>query len=282
MTPKPQQEFFPITKEELYRVKNDCVHPEINACSEICEHFNRVGDMPCTFSANALIDEILSRPLTKASEPGQHCLIIHSCLECPNRMEMRYLYKPYGMMVLSPSEEISDCDDRYVCTETDDDTEIKLQSGENIPRWCPLPRSPVILTETSDALTADYLKGKADGRAKIKIKKKVPSSKELILLAEHDWHCREERRHLYPMIPWTHGWMTGFLTADKPDWSKEHDAQVAHAATLAENKRVLDELIERMVDIDAYSGKGAKEGYLVCDDDIKSIVQSLRIQEPPK
>ena len=49
----------------------------------------------------------------------------------------------------------------------------------------------------------------------------VPSSKELILLAEMEWHNREERKHLNPMIPWTHGWMSGFLTPNKPDFCKQ-------------------------------------------------------------
>jgi hypothetical protein len=61
----------------------------------------------------------------------------------------------------------------------------------------------------------------------------TPNSSELIHLAEHDWHNCEERKGLHSMIPWTHGWITGFLTPNKPDWSKEHDAAIARTATLA-------------------------------------------------
>ena len=39
------------------------------------------------------------------------------------------------------------------------------------------------------------------------------TSKELILLAEHDWHNREELKHFHPKIPWVSGWITGFLSA---------------------------------------------------------------------
>jgi hypothetical protein len=83
MTPESQQEYFPITKEELYRVKNDCIHPELDACSEICEHFHRTGDVPCTFSVDVLIDEILSRPHTKAPEID---LRVACCAICPCRV----------------------------------------------------------------------------------------------------------------------------------------------------------------------------------------------------
>jgi hypothetical protein len=54
----------------------------------------------------------------------------------------------------------------------------------------------------------------------------VPNSKELILLAKTDWHNREERKHRYEMIPWTMGWMTGFLSERKPYWPKVHEAAV--------------------------------------------------------
>lgn len=70
------------------------------------------------------------------------------------------------------------------------------------------------------------------------LKAKVPSSKELILLAEHDWHNREERKRLHPMIPWTHGWITGFLTPNKPDWCKERETAIRKE----ERERVLNVL----------------------------------------
>jgi len=54
----------------------------------------------------------------------------------------------------------------------------------------------------------------------------VPNSKELILLAETDWHNREERKHRYEMIPWTMGWMAGFLSERKSYWPKVHEAAV--------------------------------------------------------
>jgi len=56
------------------------------------------------------------------------------------------------------------------------------------------------------------------------------TSSEIIHLAENDWHCREERRNIHPMIPWTQGWITGFLTPSKPDWIRiKKDAIAAQA-----------------------------------------------------
>ena len=54
----------------------------------------------------------------------------------------------------------------------------------------------------------------------------VPNSKELILLAQTDWHNREERKHKYEMIPWTMGWMTGFFSERKPYWPKVHEVAI--------------------------------------------------------
>ena len=67
----------------------------------------------------------------------------------------------------------------------------------------------------------------------------VPNSKELILLAQTDWHNREERKHRYEMIPWTMGWMTGFLSERKPYWPKVHEAAIRKD----EREKVLRELI---------------------------------------
>ena len=68
----------------------------------------------------------------------------------------------------------------------------------------------------------------------------VPNSKELILLAQTDWHNREERKHRYEMIPWTIGWMSGFLSERKPYWPKVHEAAIRRD----EREKVLD-IIER-------------------------------------
>jgi len=65
----------------------------------------------------------------------QRCLIITSCRDCPNRMEMYHLYKPYGMMVLPDSKESIGFHGRWICTETNDDKEIL----SDLPEWCPLP-----------------------------------------------------------------------------------------------------------------------------------------------
>jgi len=40
----------------------------------------------------------------------------------------------------------------------------------------------------------------------------MPSSNELITMAEIEWHNREERHNRHPMLPWTSGWISGYLT----------------------------------------------------------------------
>lgn len=69
----------------------------------------------------------------------KRCLVISTCYDCPNRMQMHLLYKPYGMMILPQSKEISDYRERWVCSETKDNKEIL----DDLPDWCPLPHSSV-------------------------------------------------------------------------------------------------------------------------------------------
>ena len=42
-----------------------------------------------------------------------------------------------------------------------------------------------------------------------------PSSTDLLLIANDEWKRREERHHLHERIPWTIGWISGFLTSRK-------------------------------------------------------------------
>ena len=43
-----------------------------------------------------------------------------------------------------------------------------------------------------------------------------PDSATLIRMADTEWHNREERRGIHERVPWTAGWMSGYLTPDKP------------------------------------------------------------------
>jgi len=54
----------------------------------------------------------------------------------------------------------------------------------------------------------------------------IPSSKKLILLATHDFKNREERKGLYDQSSWVSGWVTGFLSERKPNWSKVLEEKV--------------------------------------------------------
>jgi hypothetical protein len=60
--------------------------------------------------------------------------------------------------------------------------------------------------------------------------------------------------------------------------SARHDAQIAHAATLAENKRVLGAAWELFPE----PAGGFRGGYLVGRKEIIRRLNTLRIQEPPK
>ena len=111
----------------------------------------------------------------------------------------------------------------------------------------------------------------------------VPNSKELILLAQTDWHNREERKHRYEMILWTNGWITGFLSERKPYWPKAHEMIIRKD----EREKVLDRIERDIIpnikgdpfDLLAF-GHGTIEYK-----ELHKIVESLRIlpptQEPP-
>ena len=61
-----QNKYYPVTADELNKIKNDCIYPETDACPKGCE----AGlDGDCAFSANILMDEVLSRsPVSSAKK----------------------------------------------------------------------------------------------------------------------------------------------------------------------------------------------------------------------
>lgn len=75
------------------------------------------------------------------SKPG--CYPVECCAECQGRLPMRHLYKPYGMMSHHNIVDVdSEFANRWVCTETDDNREIKLHPSLDFPDWCPLKVIP--------------------------------------------------------------------------------------------------------------------------------------------
>lgn len=65
--------------------------------------------------------------------------------------------------------------------------------------------------------------------------KGVVSSAKLIQMAEMEWRNREERRGIHERVPWTAGWMSGYLTPNKP----RSEAQVHTLKTMdLHNKRI--------------------------------------------
>ncbi len=71
---------------------------------------------------------------------------------------------------------------------------------------------------------------------------RAPNSSSLIAMAHQEWKNREERK---PNAPnerdWCSGWMDGFLSPYKPDWSKEHDRAIEQAA----REKVLEEIVSK-------------------------------------
>ena len=66
----------------------------------------------------------------------------------------------------------------------------------------------------------------------------VPSSTELIAMANLEWENREERRGIHNREDWCCGWMAGFLSEKKPNWTKEQ----IEAAEKRGYERALDDL----------------------------------------
>lgn len=80
MTPRPQPEYFPVTREELNLIKNDCCHPEVDTCDR-CEYASD-GELPCTWKgANALMDEILTRT-PRSNQQTERDKVLVTCPQC--------------------------------------------------------------------------------------------------------------------------------------------------------------------------------------------------------
>lgn len=78
-------------------------------------------------------------------------------------------------------------------------------------------------------------------RARSNPRNPVPSSTELIAMAKRantEWENREERRGIHNREDWCCGWMAGFLSEKKPNWTKEQ----IEAAEKRGYERALDDL----------------------------------------
>jgi len=106
----------------------------------------------------------------------------------------------------------------------------------------------------------------------------VPDSACLAEMAKTEWKNREERRGIHNREDWCCGWMAGFLSVDKPDWSKEHDAVIRKD----EREKVLDLiddlLSEKSWEIDTHSDDGFQQ--IVYCSEIDKIIESLRAGDP--
>jgi hypothetical protein len=87
----------------------------------------------------------------------------------------------------------------------------------------------------------------------------IPDSTHLIEMAKTEWKNREERRGIHNREDWCCGWMAGFLSVDKPDWSKEHDAVVAEKAREEEREKVLKENLVLIRDVISKDQSGLAE-----------------------
>ena len=94
----------------------------------------------------------------------------------------------------------------------------------------------------------------------------IPSSKELIQLATHDFKNREERKGLHDKHSWVSGWITGFLSERKPNWGKIQEEKV--------RKEERNNLVKEMLAAIPNEGMAAWEerGYL-------KFINSFRVGE---
>ena len=112
---------------------------------------------------------------------------------------------------------------------TDDDESYKTDGGH--PSWGVNPR----IGKTPDAESNEIAE---EAYRNITSRNPVPSSTELIAMANLEWHNREERRGIHNREDWCCGWMAGFLSEKKPNWGKE---QIV-AAEKRGYERALDDL----------------------------------------
>ena len=112
---------------------------------------------------------------------------------------------------------------------TDDDESYRTDGGH--PSWGVNPR----IGKTPDA---EANKIAEEAYRNITSRNPVPSSTELITMANLEWKNREERRGIHNREDWCCGWMAGFLSEKKPNWTKEQ----IEAAEKRGYERALDDL----------------------------------------
>jgi hypothetical protein len=270
---EPHQEYI-ITEEQLDRITGFIV--------EDATHKYETG----------ILEKIQSRPLTKA--PDQECLTCkHDGMRtCPHHgYPESAISRPCTGKELEPEQK----QDHPLMCRVCDVTGCRFNPDATQNNWpthrCFEAQQKCIeLPETEDALTAAYLKGKADGRAESKAPEPC---KYLIDRWSNASEINENRNPCCPNVP--------VLMNRYECVYLKHDAQVAHAATL----EVLDEfseLFEQLGNLhylqgnkiiaSAYYGamiytKRAKfpESENEHKEEIKAVkkkIESLRIQEAPE
>ena len=101
----------------------------------------------------------------------------------------------------------------------------------------------------------------------------IPNSTQLLDMAHREWKNRQERKNLNDMSSWTSGWITGFLSEQKPNWSKVREEKVRKE----ERERILKELEQttqnNQEEIETDEGEIVN---VVCVGDILCKVEELR------
>jgi hypothetical protein len=104
----------------------------------------------------------------------------------------------------------------------------------------------------------------------------VPDSTTLIEMAEREWHSREERRGIHDKVPWTTGWMSGYL-------SSVGDIQQARKQEREKVLEMLDELRKyanvEYNESDASDNEREMRIHLEYENRVWDIMKSLRQQE---
>jgi hypothetical protein len=90
-------QYYLVSEEELYWIKNDCRHPLLPGCDG-CE-YHRDNSDPCAFKgANALMDEVLTRPYNPEADRAKMVMkiwegVVHKrCVDTPRKIELQDLW----------------------------------------------------------------------------------------------------------------------------------------------------------------------------------------------
>jgi hypothetical protein len=117
----------------------------------------------------------------------------------------------------------------------------------------------------------------------------MPTSKELLEMADREWKNREERKGIHDKVSWTSGWISGYLTHNPqaerdtiPRMSKEYIEERNRLIRKDEREKVLKDIEQKLIEAcsENYepSGMGCKccPFLIVYDEGLECVLAELR------